>query len=429
MHVATNILIVGALIFGAHAFTGLFSRTRIPDVLLLTIIGIILGPVLHLVTPANFGMIGPVFAAVTLIIILFEAGLSLDLDILRAAIRPTLALTAINFALTMAGVGLAAHFLLGMDFRLTLLLGAIVASTSPAVIIPLTKTMDMLPSSKTLLFLESALSDVLSIVIAIGIMDSYRLGKVRVTQMIGQIFATLILAGIAGLGSAFVWSALLRRVRALENSIFTTPAFVFVLFGVVEIFGFSGYVAAVVFGAVLGNMEVFHSFAWLQRYLPSEPITLNIQERDFLGEMVFLLKTFFFVYVGVSIKFTDLPLVYAGLALTLLIFFIRIPSAWLGLARTTPVRDASLIAIMSPKGLAAVVLASMPLEQNIPHGSDLQNVTYGIVFVSIVLTSVLSFLIERTALASVYGWLFKRFERSAVELETADSSNIKAETP
>jgi potassium/hydrogen antiporter len=417
MHVATNILVVGALIFGAHAFTGIFSRTRIPDVLLLTIIGIVLGPVLHLVTPANFGMIGPVFAAVTLIIILFEAGLSLDLDILRGAIRPTLALTAINFAITMAGIGVAAHFLLGMEYRLTLLLGAIVASTSPAVIVPLTKRMDVTQSTKTILFLESALSDVLSIVVAIGFMDSFRLGKLHVTQMIGQIFATLILAGIAGLLAAFAWSALLRRVRGLENSIFTTPAFVFVLFGIVELFGFSGYVAAVVFGAVLGNMEVFHGIPWMRRYLPAEAITLNIQERNFLGEAVFLLKTFFFVYVGVSIKFTDLPLVYIGLALTALIFLVRIPAAWLGLARTSPVRDASLIAIMSPKGLAAVVLASMPLEQNIAHGSDLQSVTYCIVFVSIVLTSVLSFLLERTALAKVYALFFRGFGR-----ETAPAS-------
>jgi NhaP-type Na+/H+ or K+/H+ antiporter len=412
MHVATNILVVGALIFGAHAFTGIFSRTRIPDVLLLTIIGIVLGPVLHLVTPANFGMVGPVFAAVTLIVILFEAGLSLDLDILGSAIRPTLALTTINFAITMAGIGIAAHFLLGLEYRLTLLLGGIVASTSPAVIVPITKRMDIMPSTKTILFLESALSDVLSIVVAIGFMDSFRLGKLHVTQMIGQILATLILAGIAGLLAAFAWSTLLRRVRGLENSLFTTPAFVFVLFGIVELFGFSGYVAAVVFGAALGNMEVFHRIPWMRPYLPSEPITLNIEERNFMGEAVFLLKTFFFVYVGVSIKFTDLPLVYLGLALTGLIFLVRVPAAWLGLPRTTSVRDASLVAIMSPKGLAAVVLASMPLEQNIAHGSDLQSVTYCIVFVSIVLTSVLSFLLERTALAKFYALFFRGFGRA-----------------
>jgi potassium/hydrogen antiporter len=119
MHVATNILVVGALIFGAHAFTGIFSRTRVPDVLLLTIIGIILGPVFHLVTPENFGLIGPVFATVTLIIILFEAGLTLDLDILRGVIRSTFSLTLVNFFMTMFAIGFAAHFLLGLNARLT----------------------------------------------------------------------------------------------------------------------------------------------------------------------------------------------------------------------------------------------------------------------------------------------------------------------
>jgi len=422
MHVATNILVVGALIFVAHAFTGIFSRTRVPDVLLLTIIGIFLGPILHLVTPANFGTIGPVFATITLIIILFEAGLSLDFDILRGTIRPTLTLTLINFFLTMLGVGIAAHFLLGLSFRLTLMLGAIVGSTSPAVIIPLTKHMVMSQSSKTIVFLESALSDVLSIVLAIGFMDSYRLGKLQLGQMVGRVVATLLLAGLAGLAGAFAWSALLRRIRGLENSIFTTPAFVFVLFGVVELFGFSGYVAAVTFGAALGNIEVFHGFAWLRRYLPAEAITLNVEERNFLGEVVFLLKTFFFVYVGVSIKFTDQPLAYVGLALTALIFCIRIPAAWLGLPRSTSVRDASLIAIMSPKGLAAVVLASMPLEQNLTQGSNLQNVTYGIVFVSIVLTSVLSFLIERTALSKIYAVFFHGFGRAVAAPEPVSMS-------
>lgn len=409
MHVATNILVVGALVFAAHAFTGIFSKTRVPDVLLLTIIGILLGPTFHLVTPESFGAIGPVFATVTLIIILFEAGLTLDLDVLRGAIRPTLSLTLTNFFLTMIGVGVAAHYLLRLDLRLTFMLGAIIGSTSPAVIVPLTRRLSMAASSKTIVFLESALSDVLSIVIAIGFIDSYQLGKMRLGQVIGQILATLILAGIAGVAGAVLWSTLLKRVRGLENSIFTTPAFVFVLFGIVELLGFSGYVAAVVFGAVLGNIEVFHGMSWMRRYLPNAAITLNEQERVFLGEVVFLLKTFFFIYVGVSIQFTDLPVVYVGLALSALIFLIRIPAAWIGLARTTPVRDASLVAIMSPKGLAAVVLASLPLQQKLPGGAALQSVTYCVVFTSIVFTSVLSFLIERTQLAKLYGVFFRGF--------------------
>src|SRR5947209_5731438 len=239
MHVAANILVVGFLVFVAHAFTGIFSRTRVPDVLLLTIIGIILGPVLHLVRPESFGSVGPVFATVTLIILLFEAGLSLDLDVLRGAIRSTLTLTLTNFAVTMLSVGIIAHLFTGLAPQLTLTLGAIIGSTSPAVIVPLTRRLDMQPSSRTILFLESAISDVLSIVVAIGLIDSYRFGgKVQFGQMAGQLISTLLMAGFAGAGFGFIWSVLLRRIRGLENSLFTTPAFVFVLFGIVELLGF-----------------------------------------------------------------------------------------------------------------------------------------------------------------------------------------------
>ena len=70
---------------------------------------------------------------------------------------------------------------------------------------------------------------------------------------------------------------------------------------------------------------------------------------------------------------------------------------------------------MSPKGLAAVVLASMPLEQSITGGAILQNVTYGIVFVSIVLTSVLSFLVERTSVSKLYALFFRGFGQTVPE--------------
>jgi uncharacterized membrane protein len=55
----------------------------------------------------------------------------------------------------------------------------------------------------------------------------------------------------------------------------------------------------------------------------------------------------------------------------------------------------------------------MPLEQQIPEGHMLQSVTYSIVFLSIVLTSALSFLIERTVLAKLYAVLFRNFGRAS----------------
>jgi len=61
MDIAPIVLFIGALVFFAHLFTGLFSHTKIPDVLLLMIIGLALGPVIGRVKPENFGSAGPIF--------------------------------------------------------------------------------------------------------------------------------------------------------------------------------------------------------------------------------------------------------------------------------------------------------------------------------------------------------------------------------
>ncbi len=79
-------------------------------------------------------------------------------------------------------------------------------------------------------------------------------------------------------------------------------------------------------------------------------------------------------------------------------------------------RDASFTAVMSPKGLAAVVLASIPLEQHLPGGQMLRDVTYVLVFTSIVFTSVLTFLLEKTRLVNVYAALFRGFGRTPTPL-------------
>src|SRR4030042_2054551 len=59
-----------------------------------------------------------------------------------------------------------------------------------------------------------------------------------------------------GFLSGFLWSILLNKFRTIQNSIFTTPAFVFVVFGIAESMGYSGYIAALAFGITLGNIEL-----------------------------------------------------------------------------------------------------------------------------------------------------------------------------
>lgn len=412
MEVALAITAIGLLVFLAHAFTAIFRQTKLPDVLLLIIIGLCLGPLLGLVTPADFGAVGPVFTTVTLIILLFEEGSGMSLAVLRQSVRGTLSLTLTSFLLTMAAVGVVAWQLTDLGPIASFMLGAIVGSTSPAVVVPLVRQLNLQGESRTILFLESAFSDVFSIVVTLALLELHRLGELRVGFMVGHLLASFLLASILGVASGFLWALLLNKVRTLQNAVFTTPAFLFVVFGVAELLGFSGYIAALAVGVTLGNVEAVE-LSKLKELTPLVPITFNETEKIFFSEVAFLLKTFFFVYVGLAVQLTDVWVVSVAFLLTLVIFLLRIPVVRLSVHKSTPASDASLMAAMTPKGLAAVVLASIPLQQGMPGGELMRDVTYAVVLFSIVLTALLVFLLERTRLARLYGWVFSGFAAPA----------------
>jgi NhaP-type Na+/H+ or K+/H+ antiporter len=67
---------------------------------------------------------------------------------------------------------------------------------------------------------------------------------------------------------------------------------------------------------------------------------------------------------------------------------------------------------MEPKGLAAAVLASLPLEAGIAAGQTIQDVTYIVIFFSILACSILIFLLERTAFSRAYRKLFWAFGKT-----------------
>jgi NhaP-type Na+/H+ or K+/H+ antiporter len=413
LETAPIIIFVGVLVFVAHWLSGVYSRKKLPDVLLLILIGLVLGPVLHVVRSEDFGAVGPVFVTIALVIILFEGGIGMRPEVLRTALRGTLTLTVTSFLVTMVAVGLVTHFTTAMDWIRSLMLGAILGGTSSAVVVPLVRLLKMDTRSSTILMLESALTDVLCIIVALGFLEAYvfRAEGIRVGPMIGRIIASFLLAAGLGLLGALGWSILLRRARTLQYSVFTTPAFVFVVFGVVEMLGFSGAIAALAFGITIGNTEVFN-IPFVRRYMPREPIALNETERVIFAEVGFLLKTFFFVFIGISIQLNDFWSVFFGLLITAVIFILRIPVVRFSVEKTIPVSDASIMATMVPKGLAAAVLASIPLQRGIEGGEFIQNVTYAVVFLSIVVNSLLIFLLEKTPLGKFYNAFFYDFGQS-----------------
>jgi NhaP-type Na+/H+ or K+/H+ antiporter len=402
---ASIIAFVGVLVFLAHLFTGIFSRTKIPDVLFLIIIGVCVGPVLGLTSPEFFGAVGPVFTIITLIIILFESGLTLKLKTLRSAFSGAMTLAPLTFFTTMGVVAGFALWLTDLELLPAFILGAIVGSTSETVIIPLVRQLRVKEDTQTLLSLESSVNDVLSIVITVTLVEAYVIGKFEVASVSGDLIASFLVAIIFGVIGAFIWSLLLNRIHVIKNAMFTTPAFVFVIFGIVETLGFSGAIAALCFGITLGNIESIN----LSIFRPSsakEPVGLTETEKVVFSEAAFLLKTFFFVYLGLSLKLISTQLIIVSLVLVAIAFALRIPATRLSLRRSLPVKDMSIVAVMIPKGLAAVVLASLPLQQGVLGGELIKNITYGVVLLSIFVTSLLVVLIDKTKFYELYGWLF-----------------------
>lgn len=406
MEIAGIVVVVGTFVFLAHFFAAIFSRTKIPDVLELMLLGVLIGPVFHLVSPTHFGDVGPVFTTITLVVILFESGIGLSIHSLLKAFRGTLALTTINFLATMLVVGLLTYILTNLGILVGLLLGAIVGGTSSAVVIPLVRQLRMNEESSAVLVLESAVSDVFTIVVSLALLEALKLGELHFGTMTGRILASFFLSTIIGICGAFSWSMLLNRVRMFQNAIFTTPSFVFVIYGISELLGYSGAITALAFGVTLGNIELF-KIPVIKRLLPLEPIALNGTEKLFFSEIVFLLKTFFFIYIGISIQLTNSWWVSYGLFITFLLFILRVPVVKFSVGKTTVPEDAALMSVMVPKGLAAAVMASIPIQQEIVGGELIQNTTYAIILFSIVLTSVLIFLVQKTKLSKVFQIFFR----------------------
>jgi len=249
--------------------------------------------------------------------------------------------------------------------------------------------------------LESALTDVLCIVGVFALLQIATQGEVAAGKLIGGVLAALVFATAIGVLGGIGWLLVLGRVRDFPNTISSTLAYVFIVYGATEGLGFSGAIAALVLGITLTNFEKFglHRIPSLDRNI----VPLNEVDITFYREAVFLLKTYFFVYLGISIHFGAPQFALAGLAMVVLVYATR-----LGLTRFVfrdpeyGLRDSAITSMLAPKGLAAAVLAALPLQYGIAGGEVIRDVTYMVVLISILLSAILVMAFPLPGMQKIY---------------------------
>ncbi len=414
---STTILVIGLMVFFAHFLSLQFSRTNIPDVLVLMLIGIVIGPLLGIVSPDDFGKVGSLLATIALVVILFESGTSLDLDVLGRSLGTTGLLTVACFLLTAVIVAAMGVLLLELAPLPALLLGLTLGGTSSAVVIPMVGALKLAEKPATVLVLESALTDVLCIVGVFAMLQIMTQGDVAAGKVVGSVLAALVFASVIGVIGGIGWLLVLGKVRDFPNTISSTLAYVFIVYGATEELGFSGAIAALALGITLTNFQKLglNRIPTLDKNI--EP--LNEIDLIFYREAVFLLKTYFFVYLGISIHFGAIDLVGVAVVMVLAVYLMR-----LLLTRVVfsdpgyTLRDTAITSMLAPKGLAAAVLAALPLQYGIADGEAIRDTTYMVVLVSISLSAMLVMAYPVPAVRSLYSRLLGKQPGDTMKVPT-----------
>ena len=165
------LFLVSLVILIGYLAEWIFKRKNIPDIIILITLGFILGPnVLNIINPESLGTLAPLFTTFTLLFLLFDGALYIDLKSFARGIGSGLFIGASNFLLSAVLISSIFYFFT-TDLIVSLMLGFSLGGVSSAFIIPILKQIDVDKKIFSVLTLESALTDVLSIILAITMME------------------------------------------------------------------------------------------------------------------------------------------------------------------------------------------------------------------------------------------------------------------
>lgn len=350
---AHNLLIMVefAIVIGIAGYV-VADRLRLPAIVFLMLLGIVVGPeLLGWIDPTQLGEGLRVLVSIAVGIIVFEGGMLLDFDQMRAASPPIRNLVSIGVLVSVVGGTLVAWQVAGLSFELALLFGALMCVTGPTVITPLLKRAHVNRRLATILQSEAVLVDAIGAVLAVVALEfilhpsentlfgplrevMIRLGVGTLIGLVGGYFIVLILRQLSRLSAGTI------RLAALAGALG-----VYVL---AEVFvAEAGIVAVALAGIVVGNLDI--------------PYYDDVKRLK--GDLTNLGIILLFVLLAAGLRFDTFTRFSLGgwggvLAVGLLMVLVRPASVLLSMMGTTlPVRDRIYVAALGPRGVVAAAIA------------------------------------------------------------------------
>lgn len=393
MDVSFVFLIAGVIILIGFFGSLSFERTKISDVLVLLGVGIILGPVLKLLNPQILTHFAEYFGSLALMIILFEGGMDMDIDKLINEFGTASLLVLLSFAMSTLSIAAFLYYIQGWDVTRSLLLGTILGCTSAAIVIPIINRMSLKEEIKTILSIESALSDVLAVILTVSLVEFVKLEHIGIEKPLRAVASSFSIAIVSGVVAGLSWLKMLELFRERKYSYMTTLAAMLIVFAVVSFLGGSGPIAILIFGIILGNSHDFNKFLKLKGHA-----LLDETIKFFHGEVTFFIRTFFFVYMGMMLSFNFMNIRFLTLSFSLLLIIVLvryISVGIIGLIYREKKEDRFVMLSMLPRGLASAVLATIPVSANIEGTEGFIDYTFAVIVLTNILMTVGVFIMER----------------------------------
>lgn len=289
------IITICTLLIIAYIFDLTSSKTRIPSVILLLLLGWAvrqLAVALHIHIP-DLSRLLPVFGTIGLILIVLEGSLELELNrskarvIRKSFIAALLPMVAMSFLLAYA----FQYFQTGLSLRDALTNAVPFCVISSAIAIPSVKYLNA--ANREFITYESSLSDIFG-VIFFNFIALTELNKSHTPLEAGLQLVIMIAVSFA---ATIILAFLLSKI---DHHIKFVPIVLLILliYAIAKLYHLPALIFILIFGLFLGNLDELKRFRWINKLKPDE---LNIEVHKFkelITEGTFLIRTVFFLLFG-----------------------------------------------------------------------------------------------------------------------------------
>lgn len=314
------------------------------------------------------------FAA--LIVILTEGGLTTQWNVVRPALKVGLALATVGVAISVGIVALAAHYLLGLPWELAVLVGAVTSPTDAAAVFAVLRRVPLRPSLLGALETESGLNDAPTVLLVVLLATSS--GRehsplVFVGIVVLELVGGALIGAFVGLAGAWV----LRRVALPATGLYpvSVMAIAVLSYGGAAALHASGFAAVYITALWLGNSELPH----------------RSSTRSFAEGLAWLAQIGLFIMLGLLASPSSFAVshVLGGLIVGTVLTLIARPVSVLvcGTAFRLPWREQAFLAGAGLRGAVPIVLATIPLAEQLPRSEDVFNLVFVLVVILTLLTA------------------------------------------